>query len=584
MSKLNKYSIFLILINYFFCHECIILNPNQYGDCEFSLGYSWNGSDCLNLIQGCSYQNSVTGFDDSNSFYVTYEECIANCFQHSGVLGDLNEDLEIDILDIVLIINLIINDWSSPDHQFWAGDVNQDISLDILDIVVLLNRIIASSQDTRSSLEIISQEIFNSACVSCHYTGSFYAEQSGLIMEQDLLYDEIINKIPKNHAAANDGLYLISNEGGMVAKQNSYLWKKISVWEQQHFYSEHPNYGDLMPLGGPFLTNGQLAFIEKWIIEGAPEISSVATPALLLDDNHYEPPTFSALQPPENGFQFQLGPFDVPPGTEKEFFYYEPNLSSEDIYINRFQVTMRPGSHHFIFYTFNNDIPNFLIPQSNDFRDLYDISGNPINETQITMGYHKFVAGTQYPFMDYQFPSGIALRVPHDYGFDLNGHYFNYTNQPIVGEIYANIHTVNFNEVEQIAEILQLSNNNIYLPPNEVTTIEKIYSFNQIKERHDLDDEVENIYIFQLMSHAHQLMKRFDVEYYDSASGEHNLIYTATDYLHPPILSLNNHLNVKQNDYIKIKAIYDNTTNNPVEFGLLSVDEMMILFGYFYFD
>ena len=584
MSKLNKYSIFLILINYFFCHECLILNPSQYGDCEFNLGYSWNGSDCLNLIDGCSFQNSVTGLDDSNSFYITYEECMANCFQHSGVLGDLNEDLEIDILDIVLIINLIINNWIYPDHQFWAGDVNQDVSLDILDIVVLLNRIITSSQDTRSSLEIISQEIFNSACVGCHYAGSFYAQQSGLIMEQDLLYDEIINNTPKNMAAANDELYLVSNEGGMAAKQNSYLWKKINVWDQQHFYSEHPDYGDLMPLGGPFLTNGQLAFIEKWIIEGAPEMGSVANPALLLDNNNYEPPTFSALQPPENGFQFHLGPFDVAPGSEKEFFYYKSNLSNEDIYINRFQVTMRPGSHHFIFYTFNNDIPNFLIPQSNEFRDLYDISGDLITETQITMGYHKFVAGTQYPFMDYQFPNGIALRVPHDYGFDLNGHYFNYTNQPISGEIYANIHTVDFEEVEQIAEILQLSNNNIFLPPNEETTIEKIYSFNQIKERHDLDEEVENIYIFQLMSHAHQLMKRFDVEYYDGDTGEINLIYTATDYLHPPILTLNNHLNIKQNDYIRIKAVYDNTTNNPVEFGLLSVDEMMILFGYFYFD
>ena len=79
-------------------------------------------------------------------------------------------------------------------------------------------------------------------------------------------------------------------------------------------------------------------------------------------------------------------------------------------------------------------------------------------------------------------------------------------------------------------------------------------------------------------------MKRFDVEYFDSNSGEYELIYTAIDYLHPPILTLNEHLNIKQNDFIRIEATYNNTTQDPVEFGLLSVDEMMILFGYFYFD
>ena len=144
------------------------------------------------------------------------------------------------------MINLVIFDWNLPNHQFWAGDINQDISLDILDIVIVTNRIISSVQDNRSSLEIISHEIFNSACVGCHYSGSFYAQQSGLIMEEDMLYDEIINKIPKNSSAADDGLYLISNEGGMAAVQSSYLWKKINVWEQQHFFSDHPNYGCLL--------------------------------------------------------------------------------------------------------------------------------------------------------------------------------------------------------------------------------------------------------------------------------------------------------------------------------------------------
>ena len=111
-----------------------------------------------------------------------------------------------------------------------------------------------------------------------------------------------------------------------------------------------------MPLGGPFLNNGQLAFIEKWILEGAPSSGSVANPLLLNDETMYEPPTFLALEEPSQGFQYHLGPFDVPPGGDREFFYYEPDVGDEDLFIKRVEISMRPGSHHFIFYTFENSI------------------------------------------------------------------------------------------------------------------------------------------------------------------------------------------------------------------------------------
>ena len=163
--------------------------------------------------------------------------------------------------------------------------------------------------------------------------------------------------------------------------------------------------------------------------------------------------------------------------------------------------------------------------------------------------------------------------------------YFNYTNEPIIGEIYANLHTVNQEEVTHIAELLQVGNNDIYLPPNEETTIERVYSFNEIKQMHDyIPEDVEAIYIFQLLSHAHQLMQRFDVEIYDGETGNIEMVYSALDYLHPPIITYNDPLEMNQGDYMRLTATYNNTTDDVVEFGLLSVDEMMIIFGYFYYD
>ena len=47
---------------------------------------------------------------------------------------------------------------------------------------------------------------------------------------------------------------------------------------------------------------------------------------------------------------------------------------------------------------------------------------------------------------------------------------------------------------------------------------------------------------------------------------------------------LNNKLDISKFKNINRKTTYNNITNNPVQFGLMSTDEMMILFGYFYYD
>ena len=85
-----------------------------------------------------------------------------------------------------------------------------------------------------------------------------------------------------------------------------------------------------------------------------------------------------------------MGPFEVPPQQEKEFLYYVPPLTTEDMFIERVQISMRPGSHHFIMYTFNN-IPEFYLPEPYTIRDLHDGYGNYYQENILAMLFHKFV-------------------------------------------------------------------------------------------------------------------------------------------------------------------------------------------------
>ena len=264
-----------------------------------------------------------------------------------------------------------------------------------------------------------------------------------------------------------------------------------------------------------------------------------------------------------------------------ELLSYENPDFTEDVYINRVKVSMRPGSHHFILYTFTNDIPTYLIPDEGEIRSLYDANGESIYGNLLAMQYHKFVTGTQWPAMDFHFPEGVALRFPHEYGFDMNSHYLNYTDSPIIGEIYTNLYFSEPDEVEHVAEILMLNNQSLNIPPNQVSTVERTYNFNQIRSVHNLGNNIDEIKIFQLFTHAHEHMIRFDIEVVNTDNTS-ELIYTALDWEHPPILQLNEPLVITQGMGIKLICTFNNWTNDYLNFGLLSTDEMMILFGYFY--
>ena len=185
------------------------------------------------------------------------------------------------------------------------------------------------------------------------------------------------------------------------------------------------------------------------------------------------------------------------------------------------------------------------------------------------MQFHQFVQGTQWPNTFYQFPEGVALKLPANTGFDLNSHYANRTDEPIMGEVYANVHTVEESEVEHVAEILWLSNEDIFLPAGKVTTLEETFQFGR------------SINIIQLWSHAHEHMTEFKV-YIDGGLRDGELVYFTNDWEHPPILQLDPPLTLEAGMGLKLETTYNNFEDRPLEFGLLSSDEMMMLFGAYY--
>ena len=62
---------------------------------------------------------------------------------NQGLLGDINNDSIINVLDVIQTVNIILGLNPSPtDYELWAADLNQDGYIDILDIVLIVNTIL----------------------------------------------------------------------------------------------------------------------------------------------------------------------------------------------------------------------------------------------------------------------------------------------------------------------------------------------------------------------------------------------------------------------------------------------------------
>ena len=106
---------------------------NENGECiVFTLE---RNSDNIDDLLGCtdstsSNYNPGAFFDDGS------------CDGNTNIMGDINSDNEINILDVVLLINFVLQVEFPSSFEFESSDINEDGALNVLDIVQLVNLIL----------------------------------------------------------------------------------------------------------------------------------------------------------------------------------------------------------------------------------------------------------------------------------------------------------------------------------------------------------------------------------------------------------------------------------------------------------
>ena len=82
-------------------------------------------------------QNNIW-IDPIDTLQIMYDQWYENNFEYN--IGDINQDLIIDILDIILIVNAILGE-ELDGTQFYLADINSDNILNIQDIIIIINLI-----------------------------------------------------------------------------------------------------------------------------------------------------------------------------------------------------------------------------------------------------------------------------------------------------------------------------------------------------------------------------------------------------------------------------------------------------------
>jgi hypothetical protein len=308
----------------------------------------------------------------------------------------------------------------------------------------------------------IQKRIFEKSCAfsGCHGVDG---PRAALVLVGPEAYDNLVDRLASTAAAQFAGKKLVVPG----APTTSFLMDKL-------IGRLGPGEGEPMPQGRAPLGATQIEAIRKWILAGAPRERAVGggfTGELDLQ------PRIPPPDPPPGGFQAALEPFLLADRPETEGCQYVRLGNPDPMFVQKWELFMHEGSHHFILYAFRCldndgnpvDANGDGTPDCDEpgFDDRFPDGFRPCDE--FTHLGRSFVVGSQTPhfIVDYQTPiTGVAFRLHRNQPLLLNSHYTN-PYADTLAQVWVNATPVERALVRYPARILfeTLANAFIRVPP-----------------------------------------------------------------------------------------------------------------------
>ena len=131
-------------IFYFYTMYSNVADDNFFEE-QKDILYDWHQDDPINQLE-VNRTWDIADYQDYPNPFILDETLIQRCYYEQDidfVIGDVNLDNIINVLDIIVIMNYILNLSDLNDQQIELADMNQDQGINILDIVLLIGEIIS---------------------------------------------------------------------------------------------------------------------------------------------------------------------------------------------------------------------------------------------------------------------------------------------------------------------------------------------------------------------------------------------------------------------------------------------------------
>ena len=133
--------------------ECELENgDNGFYDCDLCCWdtnlLSWLGDEYCDQFGGCAWEGPQFNCEELS---FDCGDCNDNwdgsnpsgfCSDDPPILGDINNDTLINVLDIVLLVSFILESDFPSEADFFSGDYNEDGELNVLDVVGIVNYVL----------------------------------------------------------------------------------------------------------------------------------------------------------------------------------------------------------------------------------------------------------------------------------------------------------------------------------------------------------------------------------------------------------------------------------------------------------
>ncbi|MBI2059509.1 MAG: hypothetical protein HYT87_07025 [Nitrospirae bacterium] len=278
-------------------------------------------------------------------------------------------------------------------------------------------------------------------------------------------------------------------------------------------------------------------------------------------------PSFEPPPAPARGLQLRMTPFDIQSNHEREIFQARRLESDEDLYVNRIEVKMPEGSHHFILYVAD--------PERQDIKEgtrQFFNSDDPLfAELKFGAREGSFVLGSQEPYLNMQFPVGVAFRLRAQQWLIFNSHFINLDgSHPIRGEVALNLHTIPESDVRHLARPIFENNPLILVLPGETRTTEYVWTPDR------------DIQLLSLTSHMHKRAIDFTARLIEGGQKVDPPLMSTQTWDHPAVRYFDPPLPISEGQGVNFSCTHTNDKSIPLIFGFTSDDEMCIMIGFYY--